>query len=131
LRTSLKNLIHRDPGAALRERADGLRGSLSRRTALAGAVAVAVPLPVTAGPQQPSAAGAAFLALVPPAFAALPRLIPAQTEMTRLDIEAEAVDSGYPGPHEEGRHRAWADQVSQRRQTNGFGSAWEAANAID
>ncbi|MCJ2070637.1 hypothetical protein MKK75_17875 [Methylobacterium sp. J-030] len=131
LRTSLKNLIHRDPGAALRERADGLRGSLSRRTVVAGTVAVAVPLPVIAGTQQPSAEEAAFLALVPAALPILRRLIPAQTEMTRLDIEAEAVDGGYPGPHDEGRRRAWADQVSERRQTNGFGVAWEAANAID
>ncbi|MCJ2054753.1 hypothetical protein [Methylobacterium sp. J-070] len=131
LRMSLKNLIRRDPSASLRERANDLRGSLSRRTVVAGTVAAAVPLPALAGTVQPSPEEAAFLALTPAALPILRRLIPAQTEMTRLDIEAEAVNGGYPGPHDEGRRRAWADQVSERRKSNGFGAAWEAANALD
>ena len=48
LRASLKNLTRRDPGAALRERATELRGTLSRRTVVAGTVAAAVPLPALA-----------------------------------------------------------------------------------
>ena len=51
LRTSIKNLIRRDPAAGLRERADDLRGSLSRRTIVAGTVASAMPLPAIAAAQ--------------------------------------------------------------------------------
>ena len=54
LRTSLQKLIRRDPGAALRERATELRGSLSRRTIVAGSVAAAVPLPALAAPIAPA-----------------------------------------------------------------------------
>lgn len=50
LRTSLKNLIRRDTAASLRERATELRGSLSRRTVVAGTVAAVVPLPAIAAP---------------------------------------------------------------------------------
>ena len=50
LRTSLQKLIRRDPAASLRERATELRGSLSRRTVVAGTVAAAVPLPALAAP---------------------------------------------------------------------------------
>ncbi|MCJ2068481.1 hypothetical protein MKK75_06615, partial [Methylobacterium sp. J-030] len=49
-RASLKNLIRRDPATSLRERADEIRGSLSRRTVVAGSVAAAVPLPALAAP---------------------------------------------------------------------------------
>ncbi|MCJ2048780.1 hypothetical protein, partial [Methylobacterium sp. J-070] len=57
-RSSLKNLIRRDPSASLRERAADLRASLSRRTVVVGSVAAAVPLPaiaapLTAAPAQP------------------------------------------------------------------------------
>ena len=51
LRTSLKNLIRRDPTASLRERAAELRGDLAgqtRRSIVAGSVAAAVPLPALA-----------------------------------------------------------------------------------
>jgi hypothetical protein len=131
-RLSLKNLIRRDPETpSLRDRASDLRGSLSRRTVVAGTVAVAMPLPVAAATVQPSPEEAAFLSLIPTALPILRRLIPAQAEMTRLDIEAEAVAGGYPGPHDEGRRRSWADQVSERRKTNGFGLAWDVVNDID
>lgn len=51
LRTSLKKLIRRDPERlSLRERAADLRGTLNRRTVVAGTVAVAMPLPVLAAP---------------------------------------------------------------------------------
>ncbi|MCJ2141567.1 hypothetical protein [Methylobacterium sp. E-066] len=50
LRTSLKNLIRRDPAASLRERAIELRGTLSRRTIVAGSLAVAAPLPAISAP---------------------------------------------------------------------------------
>lgn len=55
---SLKNLIRRDPEApSLRERAAGLRGSLSRRSVVAGTVAAAVPLPALAlAPLSPAKA---------------------------------------------------------------------------
>ncbi|MCJ2120059.1 hypothetical protein MKK65_26390 [Methylobacterium sp. J-001] len=56
LRTSLKNLIRRDTAASLRERATELRGSLSRRTVVAGTVAAAVPLPALASTTQPERA---------------------------------------------------------------------------
>ena len=49
LRSSLKNLIRRDPAASLRERSDELRGALpSRRSIVAGTMAAAVPLPAAA-----------------------------------------------------------------------------------
>ncbi|MBE7202791.1 MAG: hypothetical protein INR70_34025 [Parafilimonas terrae] len=54
LRTSLQKLIRRDPERpSLRERAAELRGSLNRRTVVAGTVAAAVPLPVIAAPALP------------------------------------------------------------------------------
>ncbi len=52
-RTSLKNLIRRDPTASLRERAAELRGNLTgqtRRTIVAGSVAASVPLPALTAP---------------------------------------------------------------------------------
>lgn len=55
-RTSFKNLIRRNPAASLRERADEMRGSLSRRTVVAGTVAAAVPLPALAATVTPVAA---------------------------------------------------------------------------
>ena len=55
LRTSLQKLIRRD-AAGLHERADDLRGSLSRRTIVAGTVAAAVPLPALANSHQPERA---------------------------------------------------------------------------
>ncbi|MCJ2084630.1 hypothetical protein MKK88_01285 [Methylobacterium sp. E-005] len=54
LRTSLQKLIRRDPNASLRDRATELRGSLSRRTIVAGTVAAAVPLPVLAATVAPA-----------------------------------------------------------------------------
>ena len=48
LRTSLQKLIRRDPSTSLRERAAELRGTLSRRTVVAGSLAVAAPLPTIA-----------------------------------------------------------------------------------
>lgn len=50
IRTSFQKLIRRDPTASLRERAAGLRASLSRRTVVAGSIAAAVPLPAIAVP---------------------------------------------------------------------------------
>lgn len=51
LRMSLKNLIRRDAECpSLRERAAELRGSLSRRTVVAGSLAVAAPLPAISAP---------------------------------------------------------------------------------
>ncbi|SDO59774.1 hypothetical protein SAMN05216360_12926 [Methylobacterium phyllostachyos] len=55
LRTSLQKLIRRDPVASLRERATELRGSLNRRTVVAGTVAAAVPLPALAATVAPAA----------------------------------------------------------------------------
>ena len=59
LRTTLQKLIRRDPTGSLRERATELRGSLSRRTVVAGTVAAAVPLPAlaaTVAPVRPATA---------------------------------------------------------------------------
>ncbi|MCJ2069741.1 hypothetical protein MKK75_13235 [Methylobacterium sp. J-030] len=59
LRTSLKNLIRRDPAASLRERAAGMSGILTsqtRRAVVAGSVAAAVPLPALAAPIATAAA---------------------------------------------------------------------------
>jgi hypothetical protein len=55
LRTALQKLIGRDPAAGQHRAAD-LRGSLSRRTIVAGTFAAAVPLPVIAatGQQEPN-----------------------------------------------------------------------------
>jgi len=50
LRTSFQKFIHRDPTASLRERAAELRGTLSRRTVVAGSLAVAAPLPAISAP---------------------------------------------------------------------------------
>ncbi|KQS64025.1 hypothetical protein ASG32_31190 [Methylobacterium sp. Leaf361] len=54
LRMSIKKLIRRDPTASLRDRAADLRASLSRRTVVAGTVAVAVPLPALALAPSPA-----------------------------------------------------------------------------
>ncbi|MCJ2142390.1 hypothetical protein, partial [Methylobacterium sp. E-066] len=50
LRTSLQKLIRHDPSTSLRERAAELRGTLSRRTVVAGSLAVAAPLPAISAP---------------------------------------------------------------------------------
>ena len=131
-RASLKNLIRRDPAASLRERATDLRDTLpNRRTVVAGSLVAAVPLPAIGSPPQISAQEAAFLALIPEALPILRRLIPAQAEMNRLDIEADTAAGRYPGPYDEGRRRAWADRASELRKTNGFSAAWDAVNILE
>lgn len=93
LRASLKNLIRRDPAASLREPATELRGSLSRRTVVAGTVAAAVPLPALAAAAPSDLARACDAAVAHLAWVNNPASPDDAWPDTRLEAELQKADA--------------------------------------
>ncbi|MCJ2021170.1 hypothetical protein MKK84_27755 [Methylobacterium sp. E-065] len=90
LRTTRQKLIRRDPATALRERATELRGSLSRRTVVAGTVATAVPLPALAA--QPQSERAEYRACLLAAYAEDRARRPSSKTAEFSSVEERAAD---------------------------------------